>query len=227
MDCNRVKVLIEARLDGESVPEGELASHLEACPVCREVEARERRLRDALRQLPVEGPRPGFLDAAMDRATQTGRRSLWRSWPASAAAAGLVAGIALGVIFGGYFPNGFGGATPVSRVELTAGAGAQPVRLLFDAPRDLNGVELTLSVEGDVAIDGYGGQRTLSWRTDLGSGKNLLSLPVRPTGAGSGVVVATLRHEGLQRTFRIQVDVRPDSQDGAAVEPRQGGKGHA
>lgn len=224
MDCRRAKELLEARLDGEQVPSRDLDAHLAECPRCQNLAAEARRMHEALQDLPVEGPRPGFLDEALARATEQEPRRRRGYWPLSAAAAGLVAGLAVGVLLGGHYWNGVG--APASSVELVAGGGAQPVKLMFDAPRSLSGVELTLSVEGDVAIDGYTGERTLSWRTDLDAGKNLLTLPVLPTGTGSGVVVARLHHDGMERTFRIQVDVRPEGQDGVSVPvPPEGGNG--
>lgn len=215
MNCTQAKALLEARLDGEEISSAELDDHLAGCPRCRALAAESDLLSRSLAALPVEGPRPGFADRVLAEATSAGGRSRHRVWPWSAAAAGLVAGLVLGVLLGGqYWP---GSGVPQSSVQLVAGAGAQPVKLVFDAPRALSGVELTLQVEGQVALDGYAGERTLSWRTDLDAGKNLLTLPMLPTGTGEGVVIARLRHEGMERTYRVRVNVLKDERNGAAA----------
>lgn len=219
MNCTQAKALLEARLDGEDAGDSELDAHLSACPHCQALAAESDQLRRALVELPVQGPRPGFADRVLAGATsgQTARPK-HRVWPWSAVAAGLVAGLALGVLLGGqYWPGNSG---PQSSVQLVAGAGAQPVKLVFEAPRALSGVELTLEMEGQVEIDGYSGERSLSWRTDLDAGKNLLTLPMRPTGSGDGVVVARLRHDGMERTYRVQVNVLESAGDGATA-PRE------
>lgn len=215
MNCTQAKALLEARLDGEDAGGAELDAHLSTCAHCQALAEESDQLRRALAELPVQGPRPGFADRVLARATSAQAQSKHRVWPWSAVAAGLVAGLALGVLLGGQYWPGNGG--PQSSVQLVAGAGAQPVKLVFEAPRALSGVELTLEVEGQVEIDGYSGERSLSWRTDLDAGKNLLTLPMRPTGSGDGFVIARLRHDGMERTYRVQVNVLQAAGDGATA----------
>ncbi|MBA1147289.1 zf-HC2 domain-containing protein [Ectothiorhodospiraceae bacterium WFHF3C12] len=225
MNCTQAREVLEARLDGEVSGSAELDAHLAGCARCRALAEESDLLRRSLVNLPVQGPRPGFADDVLAQAV-SGRRGRHRVWPWSAAAAGLVAGLALGVLLGGQYGPGSG--APHNSVQLVAGAGAQPVKLVFDAPQALSGVELTLRLEGAVEIDGYAGERTLSWRTDLDAGKNLLTLPMRPTGAGEGVVIARLRHDGMERTYRVRLNVLEGGPDGA-LAPQSGevGDGHA
>lgn len=218
MNCTQARALLEARLDGEAAGSAELDAHLAECARCRALAEESDQLRRSLAALPVKGPRPGFADRVLAEATAGRRRSRHRVWPWSAVAASLVAGLALGVLLGGqYWP---GNGVPQNAVQLVAGSGAQPVKLVFDAPRALSGVELTLQVEGQLEIDGYAGERTLSWRTNLDAGKNLLTLPMLPTGTGEGEVIARLRHDGMERTYRVRINVLRSEGDGAAA-PRE------
>lgn len=226
MDCTEAKALIEARLDGDEAGGARLDAHLAECPRCRALAGEAGALRSALAGLPVPGPRPGFADRVLVEASAGRRRQRHRRWPWPAVAAALVAGLALGVLLGGrYWPVD---GAPASQVALVAGGGAQPVKLVFDSPRALSGVELTLEIQGQVRIDGYADTRSLSWRTDLDAGKNLLTLPMLPTGAGEGVVIARLRHEGMERTYRVRVNVLKARGDGAAAPvPPEAGDGRA
>lgn len=210
MECKEASQLIEARLDGERIDEVRLQRHLSSCARCSRRARQADGLSRALRSLSLEGPTAGFADRALAVATGETPRRRHTTWWLSAVAASLVVGLALGILLGTGQLGPGGSASAMSHVRLTAGEGAQPVNLVFNAPHDLKGVQLTLQVDGDVEIDGFGHQRTLTWTTDLAQGRNLLTLPVRPGRVGHAELIARLDHEGLRRTFRVRVDVAPD-----------------
>ena len=63
------------------------------------------------------------------------------------------------------------------------------------------------SVSYGIELDGFPGQREITWETSLSEGKNLLPLTlvaVTPTG---GELLARLEHDNRNRTFRLQVEV--------------------
>ena len=58
---------------------------------------------------------------------------------------------------------------------------------------------------GGIELDGYAGERELSWTTNLESGINRLSLPVRAITREGGSLVVQLRHPETDRLFVIDV----------------------
>jgi len=209
MECNEASQLIEARLDGERIDELRLQRHLSGCARCSRRAREADELSRALGDFPVDGPTPGFTERALAAATGAAPRRQHSGWWLTAVAASLVVGLALGILLG-TGQLGMSGPMPsASHVQLTAGLGTQPVNLVFNAPRNLKGVQLTLHVDGDVEIDGFGQQRTLTWTTDLDRGRNLLTLPVKARQAGSAELIARLDHDGMHRTFRVRLKVAP------------------
>jgi anti-sigma factor RsiW len=108
MNCEHVRKVLDAYLDGEldATSNGQLATHLGACPVCRALHQERGALSSALQQLPRHDL-PQALDRtlrkAIDSAGLAGGRGLsakprrwWATWP-SLAMAGASAVIAFGV----------------------------------------------------------------------------------------------------------------------------------
>jgi hypothetical protein len=64
-----------------------------------------------------------------------------------------------------------------------------------------------VSLPDGIELDGFPGQREITWETSLQEGKNLLPLTlvaVTPTG---GELLARLEHDDRDRTFRLRVEV--------------------
>ena len=199
MDCKQLIAILDDYLDG-SLPEGEnrLAdAHLADCQDCQAELRQLQGLRHALRSLPVPAPSPGFTDNLLGqvRQQQKQRERRKRALPLAMAASLL---LSAGLLM---FQAGKG---PVELESISLAVDdTRQVSLVFNAPADFKQVTLQLSLNGNIELAGYVGQRELEWQSSLKKGQNTLVLPIRATGRGQGELVARILHGDKVRHFRI------------------------
>lgn len=98
MNCNEAQAHIDEQASGAAqIDDPRVVRHLESCSSCRQYAARQARLDELVRQLPVPRARPGAREAAAEQVVQAirlaaRRRPLWIGAVASVAAA-VAAGI--------------------------------------------------------------------------------------------------------------------------------------
>ena len=66
---------------------------------------------------------------------------------------------------------------------------------------------MTVTLPEGVEVKGFAGQREITWMTSLRKGDNILPLTLIATSPIGGELLATLRHENDDKTFRLQVTV--------------------
>jgi hypothetical protein len=66
---------------------------------------------------------------------------------------------------------------------------------------------MTVFLPEGIEIDGFAGQREITWMTSLKAGENILPLTLIATSPSGGELLATLRHEDDDKTFRLKVAV--------------------
>jgi hypothetical protein len=81
------------------------------------------------------------------------------------------------------------------------------VNLVFASATSLDTATLTVSLPDGIELDGFPGQREISWETSLNKGKNLLPLTLVALSPAGGELLARLEHDDRDRTFRLRVDV--------------------
>ena len=81
------------------------------------------------------------------------------------------------------------------------------VNLVFASADDLVDATLTIILPDGIDVPGFEGQREITWITSLKAGKNVLPLELIATSPRGGELLATLRHEDDDRTFRLLVTV--------------------
>ena len=79
--------------------------------------------------------------------------------------------------------------------------------LVFASAATLDSATLTVSLPDGIEIDGFPGQREITWQTSLNEGKNLLPLTLVALTPVGGELLARLEHEDRDRTFRLRVNV--------------------
>ena len=167
-------------------------------------------LRRALRQLPAPDPSPEFVDRVI--ATATGavvrrprRASSWRlvtawqAWVGAALGAAITAVVMLTVVRPLRTPQ-----APVAGIALAVNE-SRNIDVLIDSERELEDAMISIALTGGIAVDGFGDDRNIHWRTRLERGRNVLSLPVVALTAGAGRLVAVVEHDG--RTRRVTIDL--------------------
>ncbi len=81
------------------------------------------------------------------------------------------------------------------------------VNLVFASATSLDSATLTVSLPEGIELEGFPGQREISWETSLSEGKNFLPLTLIALTPTGGELLARLEHDDRDRTFRLQVDV--------------------
>ncbi|MFB6259496.1 MAG: anti-sigma factor, partial [Thiohalorhabdaceae bacterium] len=183
-----------------------VSTHLEHCEQCAQAFREDAELLTALRDLPVPPPSGDLVERSMARADRRGRKRQ-RLWQAGglAVAASLLVAITAGLVTQGP-PN----PTESPRVVAVQPGQDQPVNLVFNSRRRLEGVTLSVEVPEGVEIASHPGKRHLNWQTTLEPGRNLLRLPVIVNNGG-GVLRAGIRHGGEQK--RLEVRLKPRRPD--------------
>ena len=66
---------------------------------------------------------------------------------------------------------------------------------------------MTVALPAGIEIDGFAGQREITWMTSLKEGRNVLPLTLVATSSFGGELLATLQHADDNKVFRLQVSV--------------------
>lgn len=208
MLCSQIDQHLNDLFDGELAAEQEkdLRAHLAGCEVCHSAYASFSALRTALKDLPVEAPRPEFFAKALAvavrkrRRTDRMRRSPWMVTSAAASIA-LLAWLTIGVMRGEDAPTR---AIPQVTIALET---TSSINLVFAAADDLADARVSLQLPDGLEVDGYRGRREISWTTHLHRGKNVLRVPLLAHAAPTEALIARLDHGGSSKTFQLNVRV--------------------
>ena len=207
MNCQTVKLKLDEYLDA-MLPvreRDELARHLESCPACQRELAELELLCDELREMPVLPARRNFASEAITAAVggnlpdKKGRPGFMH-WFGAGFAGAMVAGLALwGLAM--FYPQ----VQQQSPKASFSVALYQPkkISLAFNAPADISNVTVSIELPQQFEVIGHAGRRSLSWKTDLKKGRNILTLPVIAMGEGKGVMTARLSRNKETKTLQV------------------------
>ena len=81
------------------------------------------------------------------------------------------------------------------------------VNLVFASATALDSATLTVTLPDGVELDGFPGQREITWQTSLKEGRNLLPLTLIALTPAGGELLARLEHDDRDREFRLRLDV--------------------
>ena len=206
MNCKEIDAELEAYLDAELPPGPRAAfrAHVAACEVCRCRVEQAERLQRTLAALPVPGPSEGFYERALAAAARPRRSQRWVGW-----AAGIAAAIALLAVVP--MLERTAPPAPVSGVPAVTLAlnETRTLNLVFSSAEALTDVSLDVDLPEGVELAAYPGRREVRWTTALKPGKNVLPLALVASEGQGGELVATMRHDGTEKTFRVSVAVMP------------------
>ena len=163
---------------------------------------------ELLRDYPAPAPDDGFYERALVRATHEGSKRQRNRWMLAGFGAAIAATIAAWMI-GGLLLNDprlpeAGPAIPGVTIAL---AEPRTVNLVFASATALDSAMLTVTLPDGIELDGFPGQREITWETSLSAGKNLLPLTLVAVAPAGGELLARLEHDARERTFRLRVDV--------------------
>jgi hypothetical protein len=163
---------------------------------------------ELLKDYPMPRADAAFYDRALVRATHEGSRRQRNKWVMTGFGAAIAATIAAWLI-GGMLLNDPQVPAADAAIPGVTIALAEPrtVNLVFASARALDSATLTVSLPDGVELEGFPGQREITWQTSLKEGKNLLPLTLVALTPAGGELLAHLEHEDRDRTFRLHVDV--------------------
>ena len=213
MNCEIFESRIDDYIDASLDPAERKAmeSHVDACDACSQELNQATRLRDGLRALaardvPVRDER--FFSQALARAAADGSRRVRHRYWVRGFASAVAAGVAIFAVTLMFLqtPQQIEGNTGIPTVSMTL-EDVRTVNLVFASAEILDGATLTVTLPDGVEIVGFEGQREITWMTSLSRGRNVLPLKLVATSPVGGELLATLRHEDDDRTFRLNVEI--------------------
>jgi hypothetical protein len=161
-----------------------------------------------LKDYPMPEAAAGFYDQALVRATHAGSRRQRNRWLMTGFGSAIAATVAVWLISGVLLttpdlPN------PGATIPGVSIALEQPrtVNLVFASATSLDTATLTVLLPEGIELDGFPGQREITWETSLNEGRNLLPLTLVALSPAGGELLARLEHDNRDRTFRLRVDV--------------------
>jgi hypothetical protein len=190
-----------------------LRRHLGNCRQCRSYDRQMQAVVDCLKNLgcsgqyDLESTRAGFL---LENAYQRYRMAA-RSRQAMAATllAGFIGGILFWAAIGGVRNESSYPVISHSRTISLPVDGIKNISLAIDSDRTLAEVTFTVELPDGVELDGYPGQRRLSWQGPLHEGLNRLTLPLLTHRlAREGVLKARIEYAGGGR--ELVLSLKPD-----------------
>ena len=150
----------------------------------------------------------GFYDQALARATHEGTKRQRNKWMLTGFGAAIAATIAAWMI-GGLLLNDPQLPDATSTIPGVTIAMERPrtVNLVFASATALDTATLTVTLPDGIELDGFPGQREISWETSLKAGRNVLPQTLVALAPAGGELLARLEHDDRNRTFRLRVDV--------------------
>lgn len=219
MNCEKALEYRDDYLDGYLSQEEKLSvrKHLHSCRHCHAAFKRDEELLQALRDLPMPAPSPGFVDRAFQQAKMPVRGYIYRRlapFLSAAIAACLIVWITAGLQF-----NGDHRPTAAQAPEVLIKINEQKiVNVVVNAPRDLHNAQVTIQLPRQVEMVGFPGSNEIEWKTDLRKGKNLLSLPLVAKSLGNVELVTRINHENKSKLLKLEMKIHDNHATGTADE---------
>jgi anti-sigma factor RsiW len=211
MTCNKLTASLDDYVDGllDQADSVTLAAHIESCADCRQLLEREHSLRESLMDY-GESSMPqadaAFFDQALLNAARQGTRRQRNRWVMTGVGGTIAAGLVLWML-GGMFLKTPQLAEPLIPAIAMTLEEPRTVNLVFSSATALADATMTVVLPQGVEVQGFAGQQEITWMTSLTEGKNVLPLTLIATSPHGGELMATLQHDGDDKTFRVKVTV--------------------
>ena len=210
MSDTHINEKLDDYMDG-SLDEAEtlaLDAHVDSCNSCRQTVESEQRLRGLLKDYPAPAPDDAYFDQALAKASHVSTNGQRNRWIMTGFGGAIAAGLLAWVIGGTLLQT----PEPVESVASIPGVTMvleepRTVNLVFSSATELDDAVLTVNLPAGIEIEGFAGQREITWMTRLQAGKNILPLRLIAMTPHGGELLARLEHDDRDRTFRIRVEV--------------------
>lgn len=199
-----------AKIVYAKLPRGVMAEcrkHLFECPDCTDA-VRGAEALALLRNCGSESVPEGLFDklsSALQEPAAAEEPTRPRFWLGTGIGGAIAASLfAVAVTIGWIGPSP---VEPTDMGEFTVSVYEPTVmNVAIEADRPLENASISIFLTGDVEIEGFWGQRELTWVTDLEEGVNRLSLPVVALDENGGKMVVRLEHPDSEQVYVVKVD---------------------
>ena len=211
MNCDQTTECIDDYLDGTASGDEQRAveQHIEHCADCRTAISSHRDLRARLARFgETSCPEPdaGFYDRALARAAQAGVRRQRNRWVMTGFGGAVAASLMIWIVSGVFFASPELDQPAIPSVTMALES-PQTFNLVFSSASALTDASMTVTLPDGIEVQGFSGQREITWMTSLRKGRNILPLTLIATSPVGGELLATLQHEDDDKMFRLQVSV--------------------
>ena len=212
MNCKDINTHIDDFLAGELDPQETalFQQHMATCDDCQRNVAARQNMLEMLGSLPYEAADENFEQRVLDKVKQRHAPHSKRHFAAGFATA-LAASLVIWFMSTVFIPMGT--MNPEHEVTLAANS-TTDVRLRFDAPDNIDNVQLSLNLPANMQLKGFPGQHSISWETRLKKGANVLRLPIDVTNTGDGELVARIQYGDKMKTYKLLLKT---TNDGASL----------
>lgn len=182
-----------------------------------EINRQDQEILELLKDYPMPDAAAGFYDRALIRATHEGSRRQRNRWLMTGFGSAIAASIAVWIV-GGMLLGSPDMPAPQAQIPGVTMTLAEPrtVNFVFESTEALDQATLTVSLPDGVELQGFPGQREITWETSLTEGRNWLPLTLVALTPVGGELMARLEHDERGRTFRLQVNVNSNLPDGTS-----------
>ncbi len=168
----------------------------------------DRELRELLKDYPMPEATAAFYDDALAKAARTGARKQRNRWLMTGFGSAIAAGLAIWIMSGLLFNTPTLPQSDLAIPEVTiALEEPKTVNLVFASATALDSAVLTVTLPDGIELEGFPGQKEITWETSLAEGKNRLPLRLIALTPHGGELLARLEHNDRDREFRLRVDV--------------------
>lgn len=211
MTCKLIAEQLDDYLEGE-LHDAQMRlvdQHLGECADCQQAvdsqKALQRRLAD-YGESTMPQPDKAFYDRAIARAAHVGTRHQRNRWVMTGFGGAVAALLMVWIVSGTFFTAADIDDPAIPSVTMALES-PQTFNLVFSSATPLTNASMTVTLPDGIEIDGFAGQREITWQTSLKAGRNILPLTLIATSPTGGELLATLQHEDDDKTFRLQVTV--------------------
>lgn len=211
MNCKSITDQLDDYLTGEldGSRMRQLDQHIADCTTCQQIVDSQRSLQKRLAdygESTMPQPDTAFYDRAIVRAAHAGTRHQRNRWIMTGFGGAIAALLMVWIVSGVFFTAADFDEPAIPTVTMALES-PQTFNLVFASTTALIDASMTVTLPDGIEIDGFAGQREITWQTSLKEGKNILPLTLVATSPIGGELLATLQHEDDNKVFRLQVTV--------------------
>ena len=182
-----------------------------------DINRQDQEILELLKDYPMPDAAAGFYDQALLNAAQRGARRQRNRWLLTGFGSAVAASVAVWIVAGMLLGSPDAPAPQAQMANVTmALEEPRTINFVFESTEALDGATLTVSLPDGIELQGFPGQREITWETSLTQGKNLLPLTLVALTPAGGELLARLEHDNRGRTFRLRLDVNTNYPEGTS-----------